>query len=501
MKYRILTNMIKISAIIICLLTTNMVWGQKPDLNIVVNTDLGEMQSLSLANSENNISNGDLLKGYIQQRFDDILPMPMGKRASSRSARVGLSGIDQKAYDYLKSQIQQVASGAISSTIFSIPLTELTSDVGPWTAEELGVTYIYDSTKEQPWNSEALNAVSNKVSFDLHKVFEALLADCPYELYWYDKVSGCTYSPYDSFSYNGQQLSIQGNTTITMKVAQEYAVQGDGVYYPTQFNTEKVDAVNFAIANAQGIVNSSTGSTLQKLITYKEQICELTSYNSFAAESSSYPYGDPWQLVWVFDGDESTKVVCEGYSKAFKYLCDLSGFQDVECLIATGTMNGGTGAGPHMWNVMKMDDGRNYLIDVTNCDAGTIGAPNLLFMAYGPSGNYDQDYTFSVGNYNITYTYDSDTKNTFGEHDLTISESQYTAIGDVDGDGVIDLADAVLVINHYVGKPVAKFNEKAADVDGDNVIDLADAVRIINYYVGKVQSLARSIDIDGLDPQ
>ena len=73
--------------------------------------------------------------------------------------------------------------------------------------------------------------------------------------------------------------------------------------------------------------------------------------------------------------------------------------------------------------------------------------------------------------------------------------------GDVDGDGVVDLADAVLVINHYVGKAVSKFVEKAADVDGDGVIDLADAVRIINFYVGKVQSLAPSINIDGLDPQ
>jgi len=81
-----------------------------------------------------------------------------------------------------------------------------------------------------------------------------------------------------------------------------------------------------------------------------------------------------------------------------------------------------------------------------------------------------------------------------------ITIEDYTK-GDVDGDGVIDLADAVLVINHYVGKPVAKFNEKAADVDGDGVIDLADAVRIINFYVGKVQSLAPSLDFDGLDPQ
>ena len=39
------------------------------------------------------------------------------------------------------------------------------------------------------------------------------------------------------------------------------------------------------------------------------------------------------------------------------------------------------------------------------------------------------------------------------------------------------------------------------DVDGDGVVDLADAVRIINFYVGKVQSLAPSLDFDGLDPQ
>ena len=73
--------------------------------------------------------------------------------------------------------------------------------------------------------------------------------------------------------------------------------------------------------------------------------------------------------------------------------------------------------------------------------------------------------------------------------------------GDVDGDGVVDLADAVLVINHYVGKPVATFNDKAADVDGDGVIDLADAVLIINYYVGKIDTLAPVMEFVGPEPQ
>ena len=73
--------------------------------------------------------------------------------------------------------------------------------------------------------------------------------------------------------------------------------------------------------------------------------------------------------------------------------------------------------------------------------------------------------------------------------------------GDVDGDGVVDLADAVLVINYYVGKTVNNFAAKAADVDGDGVIDLADAVKIINYYVGKIPSLSRGQKDEEHDPE
>lgn len=83
---------------------------------------------------------------------------------------------------------------------------------------------------------------------------------------------------------------------------------------------------------------------------------------------------------------------------------------------------------------------------------------------------------------------------------ITVTVENYQK-GDVDGDGVVDLADAVLVINHYVGKPVTTFIEKAADVDGDGVVDLADAVLIINYYVGKIPNLSRSVNENGLDPQ
>ena len=62
--------------------------------------------------------------------------------------------------------------------------------------------------------------------------------------------------------------------------------------------------------------------------------------------------------------------------------------------------------------------------------------------------------------------------------------------GDVNGDGDVDIADAVCIVNHVVGKPNTTFIETAADANGDSDIDIADAVHIVNYVVGKISALA-----------
>lgn len=47
-------------------------------------------------------------------------------------------------------------------------------------------------------------------------------------------------------------------------------------------------------------------------------------------------------MIWVFDGDPDTKIVCEGYAKAFKYLMDNSTFQykGTACHLVNGYMSG-----------------------------------------------------------------------------------------------------------------------------------------------------------------
>mgnify|MGYP001271435982 CR=1 FL=1 len=75
-------------------------------------------------------------------------------------------------------------------------------------------------------------------------------------------------------------------------------------------NAKIVQLAKQAAANARMIVQKFSSYTeTEKLIGYKEIICYLTSYNDEAVEWEEY--GDPWQLIYVFDGDDSTNVVCE----------------------------------------------------------------------------------------------------------------------------------------------------------------------------------------------
>ena len=74
-------------------------------------------------------------------------------------------------------------------------------------------------------------------------------------------------------------------------------------------------------------------------------------------------------------------------------------------------------------------------------------------------------------------------------------------MGDANGDGDVDIADAVNIVNYVVGKSTPGFNDKAADVNSDGVVDIADAVRIVNLVVGKIDALAPKMELITHDPQ
>ncbi len=54
------------------------------------------------------------------------------------------------------------------------------------------------------------------------------------------------------------------------------------------------------------------------------------------------------------------------------------------------------------------------------------------------------------------------------------------AIGDVNGDGDVDIADVVVLVNHISGAGTTSFVEGASDINGDGDIDIADVVALVN---------------------
>ncbi len=61
--------------------------------------------------------------------------------------------------------------------------------------------------------------------------------------------------------------------------------------------------------------------------------------------------------------------------------------------------------------------------------------------------------------------------------------------GDVNGSGSIDIVDALLVAQYYVGLAPANFSVDAGDVNCDSSVTILDALVIARYYVGILSAL------------
>lgn len=359
--------------------------------------------------------NDELLTGYAVKLFDSI--GSSRKLRSAYSVGSSLTGSNAFIYSELKDMATDIANGNRTNSIYNHDY----GTQGPWTAQDLAIESIVildEATGNPVILQEAVDAALERVVPDISVVIDALLADCPYELYWYDKTVS-TYTEY-SYSYYGYSdgsdwyiVVEQFSFTCKMTVATEF--QDNGNPYIVNVAATLSQEIQTAVANIQNIINSSSSMTpREKLNYFKTQICQMVSYNDEAAdEDTNTNYGNPWQLVWVFDENNATNVVCEGYSKAFKYLCDQVG---ISCLLVTGMMDGGTGAGPHMWNLVKLD-GYTYLVDVTNSDTGTAGSSGQLFMVMLEPGNEWDNYTIS----GVNYQYDDDTKAAYSLDTLSVS--------------------------------------------------------------------------------
>ena len=67
----------------------------------------------------------------------------------------------------------------------------------------------------------------------------------------------------------------------------------------------------------------------------------------------------------------------------------------------------------------------------------------------------------------------------------TITPSTVT-LGDVNSDGQVNIVDALIIAQYYVGLDPSPFNPDAADTNCDDAINIVDALLVAQYYVGLV---------------
>ena len=419
-----------------------------------------------------------LLEGYLYQLNGLEAPETVVKAESSGNTAsrpatyaVALNDVTNNIYRRLVPEIKKIAAGESASATIVITDMPIT-----YTQEDLGhITIIEGDALSEAAGARIGELFGADVNHDA--LLSKLLANMPYELYWFDKTNGMAISygikadentvtiPYIVVGFCVAD-AYRDTTKYVVNEKGEQILDKDNNPIPdyTAVDTTKTGAATAAAATAAQVVaeNRSKG-TYGKLVAYREYITKAVDYNFAAAdENNGYAYGDPWQLIYVFDDDPDTKVVCEGYSKAFKYLCDLTwtgSDPEVACYLPTGTMDGGA----HMWNIVSIG-GVNYLTDITNCDSGTIGAPDQLFLC-GVRGGVDSGYIADLtGNTTTVYFYDDETLALY-DKELVLSAAKYSPL-------TFSLNQLTALARYAAG--ITTDESAAIDVNNDGIISAAD---------------------------
>lgn len=141
--------------------------------------------------------------------------------------------------------------------------------------------------------------------------------------------------------------------------------------YADDPSTEDVDELQKKIDALRKAVDSfTTGKTDARGIVgavndYLTNTSEII-YDPDAGEDNESPYShDAYGALIALtehDGKKYHMAVCDGYSEAFKMLCDK---YDVKSIIVYGNGNQKSETEYHAWNNVLMDDGKWYGMDVT----------------------------------------------------------------------------------------------------------------------------------------
>ena len=239
----------------------------------------------------------------------------------------------------------------------------------------LSYTYSPDVVRDNPsaLQDAAVNTVLQDLAVNENGYLEDVIAFIPYMFMSmsYDYPQAFWLGNYWSWltswgcSYGGYMNNGTDSVTYTYKVL--FCIKSENYDYRIDdFRTESAIRNGIEEYNelVEDILKDVPNTTRYAQVQYLNDW--LTKHNAYC--STYDPQNSP-QIVWSplsalrgTNGDEGP--VCEGYSRAFKVLCDKI---NIPCILAVGDAKSSKEgeSESHMWNEVKMNDGKWYAVDVT----------------------------------------------------------------------------------------------------------------------------------------
>ena len=170
--------------------------------------------------------------------------------------------------------------------------------------------------------------------------------------------------------FSKMSLSIETTTTILgTKHELKISPRDDKNFLHEGFSSEEEvnEAISRVLSVREQVINRAVSDDYNNLVIIHDWFIEYMQYDSVSINKNSI-YGALWER----------QAVCEGYARAFKYLLDEIGIENV-LIIGTATNSSGE-TEDHMWNYVKYND-QWYAIDCTWDDPVVINGMGTISYA------------------------------------------------------------------------------------------------------------------------
>lgn len=286
----------------------------------------------------------------LSQILNEIANTPMLLDAAGEYYGDQLEGTTKDFYEQYReffTKIRDEGGGNAFLCIFALPDT----------VKDISMSAIYAVIRDHP---DLLHWINGKVHF---RWIDLGGAGYKYVYVYFDAIPEFVtgYGSYKSPNFDYPILDLNGPAT------------GGEAYRQSALQTAAAIAA---------YANETFDTDYEKIQYFHEEICRLTDYD-FDTYHSSTSHTQSHSMYRAFNGG---KVVCAGYAKAFKYLCDLS---EIRCILVDGHGRNNAGQyGEHMWNYVELF-GNWYLVDATWNDGENT---RNYFMIGSSSGYYKGRY-------------------------------------------------------------------------------------------------------------